>query len=567
MKIKLSSQIILKIFFYFFIFTLVLPAVILSFTEHYTVAGKIANTTVPLGVTWLLASLSRKFGRTVWLMFPLMFIAAFQIVLLDLYGRSIIAVDMFLNLVTTNAGEVTELLSNMWPVVIFVFVVFLPQLIAAGVLWRRKTLLDSKFVKINRIIGVSFTGVGIIAVVAAYLLPGNYRVSTDLYPVNIGYNVALAVDRTAKTADYHNTSADYRFDAEFVEDDYYNGEYPYKKDTPEVLVLVIGETSRADNWQLAGYDRPTNPNLSKQNLLFFGANALSESNTTHKSVPMLLSEVDATNFNKIYNIKSLITAFKEAGYSTAFLSNQRRNNSFIDFFGEEADTVAFIRDDFDGDISPDSRLLGYLPRILQKNNPRQLIVLHTYGSHFNYNDRYEESDAKFTPTDYPEASAAYRDRLVNAYDNTIVATDIFLSNVIWYLEQYHSISAMMYTSDHGEDIYDDENGYFLHASPLPTYKQIHVPFLVWMSIPYYYKYGQISYFVEKNINKPISSSRSFFHTALGLGHVKTNVYQPEASLTDEEYLPRETLYLNDHNEPVKLEISDDKIISIETIAP
>lgn len=552
MKIKLSSNISLKIFFYFFIFTLTLPAVILSFTEHYTTAGAIANTFFPLGIIWLLASLSRKFGRTVWLMFPLMFISAFQIVLLYLYGRSIIAVDMFLNLVTTNAGEVTELLSNLWPVVIFVFIVFLPQLIAAVVLWRHNTLLDSKFVKTNWLIGASLTVIGIITISAAYILPGNYRLSTDLYPVNIGYNIALAVDRTAKTADYHNTSADYHFNAQLND----------SIDSPEIILLIIGETSRADNWQLAGYNRPTNPNLSKTDFLHFGFNALSESNTTHKSVPMLLSEVDATSYNNIYNVKSLITAFKEAGYATAFFSNQRRNNSFIDFFGEEADTAAFIRDNFDGDISPDDRLIESLSAVLDKNNPHQLIVLHSYGSHFNYNDRYSKEDAIFSPTDYPEASAAYRDRLVNAYDNTIVATDRFIADAINTINRDNVTSAMLYTSDHGEDIYDDENGYFLHASPQPTYWQIHVPFIVWMSHDYISNNPSISHNLENNINKSISSSRSYFHTALGLGHISTKAYKPQASLTESEYLPRQTLYLNDHNEPVKLEISGNKIISI-----
>ena len=60
---------------------------------------------------------------------------------------------------------------------------------------------------------------------------------------------------------------------------------------------------------------------------------------------MLLSAVNANDFDSIYHQKGIITAFKEAGYRTAFFSNQRYNHSFIDFFGKEADTFDFIKED------------------------------------------------------------------------------------------------------------------------------------------------------------------------------------------------------------------------------
>ena len=101
--------------------------------------------------------------------------------------------------------------------------------------------------------------------------------------------------------------------------------------------MVIGETSRAANWSIYGYNRNTNPELTKIKGLTAFSHVLTESNTTHKSVPMLMSSVTAHDFNSIYRQKGIITAFKEAGYRTAFFSNQRYNHSFIDFFGKEAD--------------------------------------------------------------------------------------------------------------------------------------------------------------------------------------------------------------------------------------
>lgn len=107
--------------------------------------------------------------------------------------------------------------------------------------------------------------------------------------------------------------------------------------------MVVGETSRALNWQLYGYERETNPLLVQQSGLVAFPKVLTESNTTHKSVPMLLSDVTACSYDSIYHRKGIITAFKEAGFRTAFFSNQRFNHSFIDFFGREADTFDFIK--------------------------------------------------------------------------------------------------------------------------------------------------------------------------------------------------------------------------------
>jgi len=83
--------------------------------------------------------------------------------------------------------------------------------------------------------------------------------------------------------------------------------------------------------------------LSKADGVVAFNHVLSESNTTHKSVPMLLSLVEAENYNTINTQKSIITAFKEAGFATAYVSSQPLNRSYIDYFGNEADYVNFYQ--------------------------------------------------------------------------------------------------------------------------------------------------------------------------------------------------------------------------------
>lgn len=86
-----------------------------------TLLARICNVILPVSVYWLIMTLGRKPGKTIWILFPFVFFAAFQLVLLYLFGRSIIAVDMFLNLTTTNSGEALELLDNLLPAVIWCF--------------------------------------------------------------------------------------------------------------------------------------------------------------------------------------------------------------------------------------------------------------------------------------------------------------------------------------------------------------------------------------------------------------------------------------------------------------
>ena len=344
------------ILYCWFILSLVIPNMALSVTEPMGMWARVANVALPLGILGWIAGRSPRLGRTVWLMLPFMVLAAFQIVLLGLYGRSVIAVDMFLNVVTTNSHEVGELLGSLWPSILLVCMLYLPSLILAWVISRRGATLTPEFSRSSGRFSLAVAGVGGVALLFSYTDTRAYAATKDLYPVNAGYNIYLAVDRTLKTGRYAETSAEYAYDAVSAHPD----------SVREVCVIVVGETSRAADWQLLGYDRPTNPRLSRRGGLYTAYRAFSESNTTHKSVPMLLSPIEANEFDTdIYRVKSVITAFKEAGFSTAFISNQRRNHSFIDFFGEEADTTLFVRELPDFEESPgDFVLLDALDGIL-----------------------------------------------------------------------------------------------------------------------------------------------------------------------------------------------------------
>ena len=560
-----------KLIYIYAVIALTVPNVALCFSEGLNVWASLANIVLPFAVYMALMSLCRKAGKMVWWLFLLIFFAAFQIVLLYLFGKGVIAVDMFLNLVTTNPGEAMELLDNLIPGVASVFILYLPLLTLGVVSIRSKKspVLSDGFRKRCRqwAAGIAVVGCGCMAM--AYLSDtqhdksehdvtseantAQYSVLDDLYPVNAFYNLYLAVKRNNASIHYKDASANFRFEAQAT----------HPEDSCEVYVMVIGETARAMNFSLYGYQRDTNPKLEKtEGLVVFG-DVTTQSNTTHKSVPMLLSQASATDFERLFHEKGILQAYREAGFHTVFLSNQRPNHSFIDFLGEQADQWLFLKTgdanqagrELAGATSKDGNyydadLLPILDKVLNQKRKKEFIVLHTYGSHFNYMERYPREMAHFLPDTHCEAKQENRPDLINAYDNTIRYTDFVLSGVIERLRKHGGMSAMLYTSDHGENIFDDAHKLFLHASPRASEYELRVPFLVWTSQSFRQLLPEVSRALSANSHKQAQSSRSAFHTMLNIGGISTRYLQTHMSLASMQYQPAPLLYLNDHNEAI-----------------
>lgn len=544
---------------------LLLPNIALCYTECLTPWACGVNVLLPLSLYMLFFSVAKRPGKMIWWAFIFVFFAAFQLVLLYLFGTGVIAVDMFLNLVTTNPGEAMELLDNLAPAVVGVFVVYLPLLILGGVNIRRDSRLSVSFQQRVRHWAMQIGAIGLFCLLASYLMVDDYRMRNQLYPVNICYNLYLAFERNAASENYREASRDFKFDARSE----------HSATAPEVYVMVVGETARAHNFSLYGYPRNTNPLLSKTQGIKAFPNVTTQSNTTHKSVPMLLSAASAEDFERLFHEKGILAAFKEAGFHTVFISNQLPNHSFIDFLGEQADEHYFLKkeDALQGNHY-DEDLLQKLDEILPKADAsssahyryrKLFVVLHTYGSHFNYQERYPRSFAYFKPDSRSEAKSENRRDLLNAYDNTIRYTDYILHGIIERLQKWEGIqtktdgvygqpiSAMLYTSDHGENIFDDDRHLFLHAAPKASDYELHVPFIIWTSEGFSNQYPDILKALGENRSKQVQSSLSAFHTMLGIGGIQTHYRLDEYSVASDKYQPVKLLYLDDHDEAIPQE--------------
>ncbi|MEG2218823.1 MAG: sulfatase-like hydrolase/transferase [Muribaculaceae bacterium] len=530
-----------EILFAIFIIMMIIPNILLCFTEFTSPFTKVISIILPLSIFWILMTLTKKPGKMLWILFLFVFFNAFQMVLLYLFGEAVIAVDMFLNLTTTNSGEVSELLGNLLPALLSVCILYISILTLAVLSLLNKKELSLAFRKSQRKLAFILLGISGMCVGINYAINSDFDIRTDIYPINVCYNVGLAVDRDMKTRNYFKTSEGFTFNAKSI----------HAKTEKEVYIFVVGETARAENFGIYGYKRNTTPNLSKMPGLAVFTDALSQSNTTHKSVPMLLSAASAENYDCIYKQKGIISAFKEAGFSTAFYSNQQPNRSFIDFFAAEADRTKFLREGLPDSVNlTDSILLNCVEKELKTYKGNKLfIVLHMYGSHFNYQGRYPKNDAVYKPDTVFSASYDQRHVLRNAYDNSIHYTDTFLSKLMKMVEATSVSSAIVYTSDHGEDIFDDDRQLFLHASPVPSAHQLYVPYLIWLSEEYKSLHNANYRNIMANQRKSISTNLVTFHTILSLGGISTPALMRCNSLADSLFKEKQRFYLNDHNRP------------------
>jgi len=269
---------------------------------------------------------------------------------------------------------------------------------------------------------------------------------------------------------------------------------------------------------------------------------------------MLLSTLSAENYEEgIFSHRSIITAFREAGFYTYFLSVQSPNHSMIESYAREAHTLKYASCS-DGKHAIDGNILPMVDAAINDNtHKKKLIVVHLYGSHFDYTDRYPSEYALFKPDRHRQVNAENRARLINAYDNTIVYTDYVLSEMIHRLDEAGCSAGLIYTSDHGEDIFDDGSGKFLHASPTPTYWQLHVPMLLYMNKPYTDEHADLYANAKKNSTVTASSSKSYAHTLLHMAGIKTPYTDVRQSLLNNDFKPLKKLYyLTDLDEAVDI---------------
>jgi lipid A ethanolaminephosphotransferase len=291
-----------------------------------------------------------------------------------------------------------------------------------------------------------------------------------------------------------------------------------------VVVLVIGEAARAEDFQLYGYDRPTNPLLSRAGVIALG-HATACATYTTAAVRCMLSNVDtAAPFSKAY--EPLPSYLQRNGVDVIWRTrNWGEPPIRVQTYQKASDLVAECtgaRCDYDEVL-----LTGLEQRIASSSSRRVFVVLHQSGSHGPaYYRKYPPEFARFVPVCRSvELGRCTHDELVNAYDNTIVYEDYFLARVIGLLGQLPNTAALLiYMSDHGESL--GEYGLYLHGIPYALAPQVQrdVPFILWMSEEFVRRKAVQRARLEAQRRH---SQRDIFHTVMGAFSMHSGAYLAE----------------------------------------
>lgn len=301
------------------------------------------------------------------------------------------------------------------------------------------------------------------------------------------------------------------------------GPYLDRADKPVLMVIVAGETGRAQNWSLGGYGRETNPELAKRDILYF-SNVTSCGTATATSLPCMFSPLTKADYSYEGGLsnENLLDVLTHAGFKVEWWDNNTGHKNIADRVPSRTMTAA-DGPEFCEPECIDAVFLKDLQAKADTITENTVIVLHQIGSHGpSYWLRYPADGEVFSPTcQTPELTQCSAEEIVNAYDNTIAYTDRFLAQVIDLLEaQDRVIPAMYYVSDHGESL--GEGGLYLHGAPdfmAPEF-QTRVPMVLWMSQRFRASLALDAACMAKATGEAVSHD-NMFSTVLGLLDVTT----------------------------------------------
>jgi len=255
---------------------------------------------------------------------------------------------------------------------------------------------------------------------------------------------------------------------------------------PRIIIVVVGEAARAENFAFQGYERQTNPQLSRRNVLYFG-NTASCGTSTAQSVPCMFSHLRRDEFDRhrANAMSSLPDILAHIGIDVQWLENNSDSKGVAEripqviFYGREMENFCVKGECLDG------IMLESVDEWLESVKGDGMLFVHQMGSHGPaYFKRYTEEFRQFQPDCRGvEFSQCSMEEVRNAYDNSLLYTDDFLSQLIDKLAaRADTIDAgLFYMSDHGQSL--GENGLYLHGMPyaLAPSQQKHIPFVLWLS--------------------------------------------------------------------------------------
>jgi len=320
-----------------------------------------------------------------------------------------------------------------------------------------------------------------------------------------------------------------------------------------VFVLIIGESCNRNHMSLYNYSKKTNPKLEKRDDIIVYSNVVSPFSNTIGSVLSALTESNLENKMGFDKSISLIDIFYSLDFKTIWLSNQSpigiwdnatfnlAQTSDISVFANNHGNTSFESTYLS---SYDERLFQPFYSALNASTKNKFIVIHLMGSHSSYSKRYPAEYNIFT--DY----STKKEKIINEYDNSVLYNDFIVDSLLNILDSYclkrsKPICSCIYLSDHGENVYDENDNVGHDYSGSIPKSNVEIPFIVWLSSGYKKYYSNKEQTILSNKDLPFISD-DLFHSIIDLNDIDYKAYAKTRSVFNQEFNSERPRILEDN---------------------
>ncbi len=229
---------------------------------------------------------------------------------------------------------------------------------------------------------------------------------------------------------------------------------------PRRIVFVLGESDWRKHHGAYGYALGVDRfmmarKLNPKNTVF--VDAISPASVTRDAISREFTFATPQDIKPFNENTGIIDMARKAGYQTAWFSRQNWNgiyDTLVKIVAQQADETVYYDKGHDEVLVPP--LLNAV-----KHGKRQFLVIHIWGSHLGYGERYDALDY----------SLAFRtSKEFRRYDATIAHTDRVLKAVNQCADEH---TLFIYMPDHGEVI---NKG---HGFPEMFASQFEIPLIAW----------------------------------------------------------------------------------------
>lgn len=329
-------------------------------------------------------------------------------------------------------------------------------------------------------------------------------------------------------------------------------------------ILIIGESFSRNHSSLYGYPRDTSPNMKKRyenGELFKFNDVVSPHHYTRDTLLKLVTDYSYDTDKKFSESMNIVDIFKKAGYKTFWLSNQEDfayNGAGLSSIINRADVSEFT-EKYQSDTKDkldDSHLLPLIDKALADKSKKKFIVIHLYGSHPNYISRYPKEFSYFDNNqeeNYFSDLQKKNKATVNQYHNALRFNDYIVEEIIQKIDKNSNNSFIMYLSDHGQIVYDNDINFVGSAKPTISMKSVEIPLMVWTSKYYRENNKEKIKRMEEAANNKFDSE-DIIYPLIDLANFQYDNYKPERNLLDKKFVEKDrkistdgTIYKKENN--------------------